>query len=429
MSAKDHTISLTSKGLANLPRNKDRDTFAFLVGSARYSCAPCVADFLSPKLSALHKTDPTMDQYVIATPDPAHAFPDFLSLGYGETIRVLDASAEFLLALSRELENDELFQSILSQDEFTVANVVYRLRCNSGPTFPIDTAVEFGAAHFADLESSSLESLPPQDLALILCHPSLRLCREDELCLFLLHLLETNLDYFHLLEFVHFEYCTVDVLQAFSTVVLENLDCLTPSIWSNLSRRWLRPVAVVRGTSRFAGFRVLPQGSSPLEGIIAHLTRENNGNVHKQGVVTVTGNEDLNDSQVHAAWNAADLTEDSVFFSKNEPNQSLTYDFGDRRVRLTHYAIRSRYNGGSDDAYLQSWVVECSLHRNTWTRVDRRENNSQLRGRDVVGLFDLEAPTELCRFVRLRQTGPNHSTYARDRLVVAGFELFGELNG
>jgi hypothetical protein len=42
---------------------------------------------------------------------------------------------------------------------------------------------------------------------------------------------------------------------------------------------------------------------------------------------------------------AADLQNNSVFVSGRDPNQRLMYDCKDGKVRITDYAIQSRFDG------------------------------------------------------------------------------------
>ena len=51
----------------------------------------------------------------------------------------------------------------------------------------------------------------------------------------------------------------------------------------------------------------------PLDGIIAHLTRECGGNVHKEGVVNVTASGCFRDG--FKPENAVDLKSDSIFYA------------------------------------------------------------------------------------------------------------------
>ena len=193
--------------------------------------------------------------------------------------------------------------------------------------------------------------------------------------------------------------------------------------------------------------------SKPLDGIIAHLTRECGGNVHKKGVVKVTASSC--DGDYGKPEHAVDLTSDWDFYSGDEPNSWICYDFGGQRVTPTSYSIRSK-NDGPGSAHPRSWVLEVSndetdigsdpRRRNLgqflritpdghafhvdgkkWVVVDRRKDNFDLNDRHVTRNFGLSTPPSgAFRFVRLRLTGKNH--HGDDYLRIGALELFGALS-
>jgi hypothetical protein len=110
------------------------------------------------------------------------------------------------------------------------------------------------------------------------------------------------------------------------------------------------------------------------DGIIAHLTRECGGNVHDSEVVEVTSGsleKETKGAHSHSAKNVVYLETDSCFyaahrnFTKDIPhtrNNWVCYDFRERRIVPTHYAIRTSYYG----SHLKSWVVETSVDGEKW---------------------------------------------------------------
>ena len=162
--------------------------------------------------------------------------------------------------------------------------------------------------------------------------------------------------------------------------------------------------------------------ATPLEGVIAHLTRECGGNVHEKGVVEVTGSSSFL-GYGHARF-AADLGTGSSFISSDEPNSWIRYDFKERRLAPTSYSIRA-----GNGSFPSSWVLEVSNDgiEGSWEVVGRRENNHDLKGKGVTWNFAITAPPRGgFRFVRLRQTGKNHG--GTDCLCVNSLELFGTLS-
>jgi hypothetical protein len=161
--------------------------------------------------------------------------------------------------------------------------------------------------------------------------------------------------------------------------------------------------------------------SNPLEGIISGLSRQAGGNVADLGVVDVTASGCLDPARF-LPKNVADVSANTAFVSVKGPNQWIAYNFKTRRVRFTHYAIRSRHDGWINSNNPKDWAIEVSPEGRTWTEVDRRRGNNDLNAGGLVKAFELKEPAE-GRFVRLILTGPAHS--GKEFLAISGFELFG----
>jgi hypothetical protein len=152
-----------------------------------------------------------------------------------------------------------------------------------------------------------------------------------------------------------------------------------------------------------------------IDGIIFYLTRKHGGNVHDKGIVTITSKSVLSDDPRCALRNVVDLTSRLYFLSNNAPGQWICWDFHERRVRPTHYTIRT--------GYLKSWVVATSLDGEAWTEIDRKTNNEDFKD-SWVASFAVSNSVE-CRFIRLTQTGKNHGGF--DYLRIQAVEFFGIL--
>jgi hypothetical protein len=165
------------------------------------------------------------------------------------------------------------------------------------------------------------------------------------------------------------------------------------------------------------------EANKPLEGILNWLVANLHGNPHETKAVEVTGSSCLDPTRF-LPQNAANPLEKNIFVSRNEANQWITYDFKQKRVQITHYSIRSRFDGFKGSNNLKDWVVEASLDGSEWTVIDSKTDNGELDNRNVTATWEVKS-TEQWRFVRLRQTGLAHS--GKNFLALSSFELFGEL--
>jgi hypothetical protein len=113
---------------------------------------------------------------------------------------------------------------------------------------------------------------------------------------------------------------------------------------------------------------------------------------------------------------AADFRSWSYFESEDEPGQWVCWDFGQIRIRVTHYTIKG--------SFLKSWVVEVSVDGSSWREIDRQTDNQDFKVDWNTASFSVSNPAGF-RFIRLTQTGKNHT--GDDDLTLAGVEFFGTL--
>jgi hypothetical protein len=185
-------------------------------------------------------------------------------------------------------------------------------------------------------------------------------------------------------------------------------------------------VSPIGKSSHFFNRFIESKQDSPLEGIISQLTSECGGNVHDRHVVTVTGNVYRSPHGFImnlAARNVADLKNTNCFQSQDAPDQSLCYNFLDRRVKPTQYSIHTH----SGTRNLTSWVIEGSMDEQKWDELDRQENNQgETNSPSRIGTFFVKS-SDNCQFIRIRQTAKHQNGH--DVLMLYGFELFGQLIG
>ena len=173
---------------------------------------------------------------------------------------------------------------------------------------------------------------------------------------------------------------------------------------------------------------------NPLNGIIAHLTRECRGNVYTRDVVDI-----ITRHGVCEPASAFDLGTDTWYVSDDVyawcvsddvgSGGMVCYDFKDRRVSLTSYTMRTAY-----DYFPKSWVLEVSNNSDllgSWTVIDRRADNEDLKGKPgeyVTHSFAVNSPAvgRSFRFVRFRLTGETHDGFGI--LAFTALELFGRLD-
>mgnify|MGYP002472061583 FL=1 len=130
------------------------------------------------------------------------------------------------------------------------------------------------------------------------------------------------------------------------------------------------------------------------------------------------------------AKNVVDFDDlDSRLVTNDEENSWLKYDFKNRKVRPTHYSIRSKPDRPGS-AHPMNSVIEGSNSDNDedWIVIDGRNGITDLNNRSVVCNFEIQRQgneKDFYRYLRLRQTGKN--AQGDYYLVFSSLEYFGSV--
>jgi hypothetical protein len=444
----DLELTLSAAVTMNSITNDVQGEFTFIVDSERFSCPLIVAEFLSRRICNARKVDASITEYLVQTSDVAKQFQSFLSLGEGPTIRVDHGMSPVFVSLCRELNNPELCASLLKH---------FQTEIRFEPTYAQDDEgfLSFIASQFYKFSTSDLDNIPLQILYHILSQDPLVLVSDDWLCSYILCRLSTDPEYSELLQFVRFEYVSIQYILDLEAI---NPESIGRPLWETISRRLMLrhpegtpfpctsnpsifeykvsqgtgtdiaqmiapPVIRFRHRS-FGAPREKPKPKPRSRGIIPYLTREHGGNLHDNGIVTITSKSVHSDDPEHALRNVFDLDSWSTFLSQDEPNQWICFDFHGLWVSPTHYAVRSHS--------LDSWLVESSVDGVNWVEIDRRTGVDPW----VEKSFTVSNSDE-CHFIRLTQTGPNRPDPGYDidpppddySLSIGAFDVFGNLRG
>jgi hypothetical protein len=382
--------------VCNLWTNDITQDFTFIVGDMHYNYPWIIAHFLSPKVRRLHSVDRTITEFVIETEDINQQFELFASLAQGSTVQVERVDYPFWLSLCFELDRWDLYLSL------SLLRLVSQI---SGAELSLSVSLlSFISSHFSEFSLSALNELPVSVLSVIISQNSLQITSEDTLCDFICSRISANQEYANLLPFLRFEYLSLGSISQFVSI---------PSISSLIGRTLWQSLCVGLICSTSSHSVEMPS-HSPADGIISFLTRKYGGNAHDKGIVTITSKSSAYDRRELAVNNLADLNSGTYFFSQNEPNQWVCWDFHDMRLIPTRYSIRR-----PSEQYMRSWVVETSLDGEKWVGIDRRIEKTP-----VIGWSKFPVSTSAkSRFIRLTQTQEN--LWKFDILLLTAFEVIG----
>jgi hypothetical protein len=281
-----------------------------------------------------------------------------------------------------------------------------------------------------------LSSLSFTAVAAVIRDASLRLSSEDSLLEMICGQMLSASDsrFFGLLKFLQFEFLSGGCFAKFFDLVCDRFDELNVSHWESLCGRLLLSVSPAGANLRSAvpppppipTVETFPfHPSSPLDGIISHLTAKFGGNVQDRGVVHITANRACDDSPSYAVKNVTDLGTDSHLSSANDASQSICFDFKKMAIAPTHSSIWT-HSEGANGHHMKSWVLEGSKEGDSWIEFDHQNGRGDLNRRFAVATFSV-GRSESVGLLRLRQTGPNHNK--SNYLQFAEFEIFGSAVG
>ena len=157
-------------------------------------------------------------------------------------------------------------------------------------------------------------------------------------------------------------------------------------------------------------------GNNPFQGIFNYLTEETNGNIIDNGtinaIVSSCNNNNNNIKKV--------LQDPGWFISNNSPNQTITFDFKDRKIKLESYTIKS-----ANSCFMKTWDVVGSNDNLSWQNIDKQIENNSLNGDSKYDTFQVNGIKQPFRYIKIIHSGPNHG--GCNKFKLNRIELFGEI--
>ncbi|KAK8845251.1 hypothetical protein M9Y10_021444 [Tritrichomonas musculus] len=442
------TIILSSSGLKNLIRKSfDDEVFCFIFGEKEIIVNNIFAEFISPSVSQLHISDPTISSI---------KFDNFFNIDITEDIILLfkQVSSGFSIELNEEqsykmkilsiyINNEELYGKIEEHypSSMTKDNINQNLQIL--PNFHSisfssmkSKIIENISSNFCSIDQNKLLRLPKSVLYSILSNDHLKIQNEDSLFDFIKEIFLNDAEYSDELNIASFyeliEFANLSE-KKFSEFLNDfDFNILTKNLWSKLLKCFYinysshKQEKNDKNDSADSFFPFDGNSSHSFKGIIHHLTEKNGGNVDSKGIVKLSSSSICSD--VYTPKNVVDFSDmKSYFLTNNGQSEWLRFDFVGLKVRPTHYSIRSRPDGGY---HPKNWVIEGS---NTgmdddWKILDTKSDVNSFNGDLAVQTFEIEPKlkeNECYGFLRMRLTGPN--TRGHCYFSITTFEFFGYL--
>jgi hypothetical protein len=405
-------VQLSPAGIAR-SIDLEEPTFSIWICKKEYRIPRFQASFFSPEIHRQLKNDPTLSQYIVEDVSANEScIHDLFELMNGKQIVVnsmnFDGLHRLAIALGhRELEG-ELVDIVLSGTPLDISNIAFRWAMKCNYVRPILEEVQFIASNIDEFSCKDLSAMKNDGLEAIFSSKWLNLPNEDWLVKMIR---ELGSEYLWLLRYVECKYLSREGVD-------EYLDMIDPasidaSLWQHICDR-LR-----FGVDGEESVDIIAYGSSSWSGILSHLKQICGGNIHQNGIVTITSSGNGSNS----CYQVADEGWTGTWYSSHNVNSWISFDFKEQSIAPTHYTI----NSGSSSYYLRYWDLEGSNDNSTWRRLDQQNGTDVLNGSNRVHTFTIPDSSNLpfFRYIRLRQTNSNAN--GNYYLSMSGFELFGKL--
>ena len=96
-------LQLKESSILNVPLQIYEKNFTFIVNGEEFKTSQLISDLLSPKISKMHATDPTIDNYTLNTKHPGN-FSNILQLANFKQLNIPKNEILFVVEILENLE-------------------------------------------------------------------------------------------------------------------------------------------------------------------------------------------------------------------------------------------------------------------------------------------------------------------------------------
>lgn len=452
-------IKLQTESILQIPLNQYEKNFTFIVNGKSYYTSKFIADLLSPKISNIHRIDPTVDEFVIKTHINGD-FEQFLSLNNFKEEYLSEKELHFFLEIIEKLETEKIDVKIDSSP-ISINNVIDRLQVHSISrqfySKEYKEEITFVAKNFhriLEKQEDNLYDLSVLTFEDIFNDESFQIETEDELLEFINSLYSKSSDFSTLYEKVCFSNVSVEGIENFLSIF--KINDLSQGAWLSLSKR-LR-CQIVKNESENIQTNLIQKNNYSNNSIeqtysiqndTNHNTNEKtNENQPNDSVIKIEQSDSIPkneqnlttlieipfknvdfdgifnffqknsdiDDEVKITFssfnygqpeNLIQFNNQDFFGTGNQSNSWICFEFTKHNVIPTCYTIKS-CDYGANWLHPKSWVIEGSDDSNIWEKIDEQNDCSLLKGASIVHTFQImNEKSHEFKFIRIRQTDRN----------------------
>ncbi|KAK8843238.1 hypothetical protein M9Y10_025092 [Tritrichomonas musculus] len=421
-------IKLQTESVFQIPLGNYPADFTFIVNGENYETNKLAADLISTKIATIHRSDPTLSEYSITTTSKG-SFNTFLRLLTFEDQPISENEIAFISEVVEKLGTEKI-QINIATVEISLDNVFELLNLHiKNPIFysnQISQEIEFLSVHFYELNDTLINKAIKLDYTIIekiISNENLSLLSEDQLMIFIDKLCSINTDYSNLYSYVYFNNISKERIEWFFNNF--DIDSMTRETWMSLSKLLIGQKKEKVSETRYRNkesqfFKEVPFSNNDLKGIFNFF--KTNSNIKSEVNVTFSslGNTDSDANLITDIENT-----DSDFYTDNEKDSWICFEFKNHRVIPTNYTIKS-CKDDPNQYHLKNWIIEGSKDGKSWMKIDEQTNCSYLNGSFYNHTFPIQEKGEF-KFIRIRITGSTWLKEGNYTLNICSMEFYGNI--
>lgn len=391
-------VGLTHGGLSRLGYNKD---FKLDMGDTEevILCSKSQISFLSPTISKLLITDPTINEFALMTPNSSQCSDILRSLLSGSSVYINQNMKETFYSIMLELGNEEVLQNI--EEELTLENVLEIVQIKYLKSMNIEREISFIASHFIELKKEEMSLLDATIIDSILGCESLVVESEHSLFDFIKDLISVyGTEYQFLLCHLRLEYLETKELAYVSSLINDdNIGCFLPRLLDRL----ILPLNEVSSFNQryMKNEEVIQYRNDNFDGIFSRLWHEAGGNPISKGLVSIEETTNRTPHRVSFLIDPeARKRTDWYCGTEDDKNGSFIIDFKDKKVHLSGYSLMSGSPLWID--FMNAWKIEGSDDKESWKVIDSQKTRD-LQSFMAEKYYDCK-PSRPFRFFRIMMT-------------------------
>ena len=430
------TFKLQTDSIMQVPLRNYENNFTFIINGDQFETNKIIADLISPYISKIHASDPTLSEFTITTQEKGN-FQIILDLFSFKEFPIKENEIKFISEIFEKLGTDNL--SIKSNSsEINIDNVIYLIRQHEKSHFlfsqNLKQEIDFLSEHFYELnenQEKQLMNLSIQTIEKIFYNSNLKLKTEDQLLRVIDQLYIENHNYSYLYQYVLFSNVETKSIEEFLSI-FDN-DNLTRGTWLSLSKRLINDIEKVdyryhsknkiecKEKNKVKSVVEIPFSNGKLEGIFSFLL--NNSIIKNEVKITCS---------YHCGGSISDLIEiektNNRFYTNYSTDPWLCFEFKKRKIVPSNYSIRSQ-NCNANGRHPKSWYIEGSEDGKNWIKIDEQVNCPYLNGPNIVHTFPIQKEKfegKAFKFIRMHHTDKSWGNF--DSIIdICSIEFYGKL--